>query len=156
MIITQRSVNPAWEDPVTMAVNAGLRLLAGEDERRDRAAGGLGERPGIRRSRLAPGSALLGLPDGYRDLEIKHACYGGGGGARAGRELGAGPAHVAPRPWSSPPTKPRALSPSYEFVMGAGAAAMLVSQKPDFLELEPEYSGVFARRSPTSRDRPRG
>ena len=31
LLVTSRSVNPPWEDPVTMAVNAANTLLEGED-----------------------------------------------------------------------------------------------------------------------------
>ena len=31
LLVTARSLNPVWEDPVTMAVNAALSLLADED-----------------------------------------------------------------------------------------------------------------------------
>lgn len=157
MMITERSVNPAWEDPVTMAVNAGLRLLAGEDERRIKlllvaSESGLDQE----KSLSTWVQRYLGLPDDCRNLEIKHACYGGTGAL----ELAASWVQSQPRGTkalviTSDQSRAHFHRP-YEFVMGAGAAAMLVSQKPDFLELEPGYSGVYTQEvsdltRPTSR-----
>lgn len=36
MMISERSVNPPWEDPVTMAVNGAKEMLTEEDKKKDR------------------------------------------------------------------------------------------------------------------------
>ncbi|MFO0722483.1 MAG: hydroxymethylglutaryl-CoA synthase [Myxococcota bacterium] len=157
MMITERSVNPAWEDPVTMGVNAGLRLLTPED------------RAAIKLLLVASESGLdqekslstwiqryLGLPDDCRNLEVKHACYGGTGALELAASWVRGqPRGVKALVITSDQSRAHFHRP-YEFVMGAGAVAMMVSQQPDFLALEPSYSGVYTQEvsdltRPTSR-----
>jgi 3-hydroxy-3-methylglutaryl CoA synthase len=145
MMIYQRSVNPPWEDPVTMAVNAALPMLTDE------------ERSQVKLLLVASESGLdqekplstwvqryLDLPDSCRNLEVKHACYGG----TAALQLAA--------TWVMAQSDPQAkalviatdqsrahFGKPYEFVMGAGSVAMLISRKPRFLALELGRSGVF-------------
>jgi hydroxymethylglutaryl-CoA synthase len=86
----------------------------------------------------------LGLSSRCRNLEVKHACYSGTAAlhlAASWIRAGAVPGKKAliittdqsrmhlGRPW--------------EYVMGAGASALLVSDRPDFLELELSASGVY-------------
>jgi hydroxymethylglutaryl-CoA synthase len=157
MMIDERGVNPPWEDPVTMAVNAALPMLS----ERDKAAIELlvvASESGVDQEK--PMSTwvqrYLGLPSRCRNFEIKHACYGGTAGlqmaaswiATAGRGKKAlvistdqSRAHFG-KPW--------------EFVMGASAAALLVSEQPDLLEIEMGKSGIFTNEvsdltRPTSR-----
>ena len=90
MMIDERSVNPPWEDPVTMAVNAadgdahrrGPRERRAADRRAARAAS-------IRRSRSARGcSATSASTSRCRNFEVKHACYGGTGGLQLAAAFG--------------------------------------------------------------------
>lgn len=158
MMVDERSLIPPWEDPVTMAVNAALPMLTA----RDRAEIGLvivASESGVDQEK--PMSTwvqrYLGLSSRVRNLEVKHACYG----ATAALQLaaswvasGAGPGDTAlvintdlarahfGKPW--------------EFVLGAGAVAMLVSARPRVLELELGATGVYTNEvsdltRPTSR-----
>jgi len=144
MMVDERSLNAPWEDPVTMAVNAALPMLT----ERDRAEVGLlivASESGVDQEK--PMSTwvqrYLGLSSRVRNIEVKHACYG----ATAGLQLAASwvASGVAPgetalvintdqsrmhfgRPW--------------EYVLGAGAVAVLVSARPRVLELELGACGI--------------
>ncbi len=145
MMIDQRSVNPPWEDPVTMAVNAALPLLT-EEDRRSIELLIVGTESGVDQEK--PMSTwihrYLGLSPHCRNFELKHACYSGTAGVQlAAAFLASGAA--GPRGKALVITSDQSrmhLGKPYEFVMGAGAAAMLVSRDPQLLELELGKSGV--------------
>jgi 3-hydroxy-3-methylglutaryl CoA synthase len=144
LMVDERSVNPPWEDPVTMAVNAADAMLTDE------------ERASIRLLLVCSESGVdqekplsvwvhkwLELDSRCRNLEVKHACYSGTGavhlasamvGASGGRALvistDQSRMHFG-KPW--------------ELVMGACATAVLVSQEPRLLEIEMGKSGVYTR-----------
>jgi 3-hydroxy-3-methylglutaryl CoA synthase len=157
MMIRERSVNPPWEDPVTMAVNAGRLLLEGA--RRDRikllivaTESGLDQE----KSLSTWVQRYLELPDDCRNVELKHACYGGTAALQlASAWLLSQRAGVQALVITTDQSRMHFHKP-YEFVMGASAAAMLVSRQPEFLELEPGLSGVYTQEvsdltRPTSR-----
>jgi 3-hydroxy-3-methylglutaryl CoA synthase len=159
MMIDERSFNPPWEDPVTMAVNAALPLLT-EEDRKSIELLIVGSESGVDQEK--PMSTwvqrYLGLESRVRNFELKHACYSG----TAGVQLAAGllASHmVSPKAKALVITTDQSrmhLGKPYEFVMGAGAAAMLVSRDPQLLEIEPGKSGVYTNEvsdltRPTSR-----
>ena len=146
MMIDQRSVNPPWEDPVTMAVNAALPMLT-EEDRRSIELLVVGTESGVDQEK--PMSTwvqrYLGLEPRCRNFEIKHACYSG----TAGLQMAAGllaSGMVSPGAKALVITSDQSrmhLGKPYEFVMGAGAAALLVSRDPQLFEIEPGKSGVY-------------
>lgn len=157
MLIDERSLNPPWEDPVTMAVNAARDLLTP------------GNRKRVKLLLVATESGLdqekslstwihrwLDLPDDCRNLEVKHACYGGTGSLQlAAGWLLSQPEDLKALVITTDQSRQHFHKP-YEFVMGAGAAAVLVSREPRFLELERGLSGVYTQEvsdltRPTSR-----
>ncbi len=157
MLIDARSVNPPWEDPVTMAVNAARDLLTPDD------------RAAVKLLLVASESGLdqekalstwvqrhLDLPDDCRNLEVKHACYGGTGALQlAARFVLTMPEGSKALVITTDESRQHFHRP-YEFVMGAGAAALLVSRDPKVLRLELDRSGVFTHEvadltRPTSR-----
>jgi len=157
MMIDQRSLNPAWEDPITMAVNAALDLFTDEDREAVRLllvateSGPDQEKPvstWVQRH--------LALRDDCRNLEVKHACYGGTASLHlAATWLLAQEEGVKALVITTDQSRQHFHRP-YEFVMGAGAVAMLVSREPRFLELELGLSGVYTHEvsdltRPTSR-----
>ncbi len=145
LLVRSRSLNPLWEDPVTMAVNAAAPMLTEAD------------RAAIRLILVATESSVdqgksistwcqrhLGIGASCRSLEAKQACYGGTGALMLA-------AH-----WLASEIEPDAkvlviatdqsrchLHKPYEYVMGAGAVALLVSHEPRVLELELERNGYF-------------
>jgi 3-hydroxy-3-methylglutaryl CoA synthase len=145
MMVDERSVNTIWEDPVTMAVNAAAPLFDEEDPARI----GLlivSSESGVDQEK--PMSTwvhrYLGLPRACRNFELKHACYGGTAALRmalgwiASGEADGRKALVI----STDQSRPHFGKP-WEFVMGAGAAALLVSDRPRLLEVEEKASGVY-------------
>lgn len=141
----ERSLVGSFEDVVTMAVNAADRILDEED------------RAQVKLLMVATESSVdqekplsswvhhhLGLASDCRNLEVKHACYGATGAM-----------HLALAWLASAPPRAKALvintdhaligiEGPQEPVLGAGAAAVLLSREPGFAEIEVGRSGVFA------------
>ena len=155
LLVEKRAVNPTWEDPVTQAVNAAKAMLS-EEDLADVELLVFGSESGLDQAK--PMSTwvhrYLGLHPNVRNFETKHACYGGttalmtaahwvASGAAPGKKalvLTADQSRFNPYvPW--------------EYVMGAAATAMLVSDDPRFLELELQSNGYWTsegRRSPAA------
>ncbi len=159
MMIDERSVNPPFEDPVTMAVNAARPMLTDEDRRSIHLLI-VGSESGVDQEK--PMSTWvqrhLDLGPWCRNFEIKHACYSG----TAGLQMAASflTSDFAPRGAKAlvitTDQSRMHLGKPYEYVMGAGAAALLVSREPLLFELEPGKSGVYTHEvsdltRPTSR-----
>lgn len=145
LMVYERGVNPPWEDTVTMAVNAAMSMLTDAD----RQSIGLlivGTETGLDLEKPLSSwvHRYLALPSSCRHFEIKGACYSGtaalemaaswvtSGFARPGQK-----ALIITTDQSF-----HALSQPWEYVGGAGAVAMLVSNQADFLLLEPEKLGI--------------
>jgi 3-hydroxy-3-methylglutaryl CoA synthase len=159
MMIDERGVNPPWEDPVTMAVNAAMPLLTEEDRARIELLLVCSE-SGVDQEK--PMSTwvqrYLGLSSRTRNLEVKHACYSGTGAFHlASSWLASGVAPKGAKALVITTDQSRMhLGKPYEFVMGAGAAAMVISTEPALFELELGKSGVHTHEvsdltRPTSR-----
>jgi 3-hydroxy-3-methylglutaryl CoA synthase len=145
MMIDERSLNVPWEDPVTMAVNAAKPMLTEED----RARIGLvivASESGVDQEK--PMSTwvqrYLGLPSRVRNIEVKHACYG----ATASLQLAASwvASNAAPGEAAlviNADESRMHLGQPWEYVLGAAAAAMLVSDNPRMLEIELGASGIY-------------
>lgn len=159
MMIDERSVPPPWEDPVTLAVNAVLGLLPNPAERQR-----------VKLLLVATESAPdqekaistwvqrhAGLPDDCRNLEIKNACNGGSGALRLAMAwllTEAAPGETAVVVCAD--IGRTHFHKPYEFVMGAGAAALLVTRDPAFLAIDPGLNGLYTHEvsdliRPTSR-----
>jgi 3-hydroxy-3-methylglutaryl CoA synthase len=145
MMIQSRSLNPPWEDPVTLAVNACQDLLTQEEKD---SVGlllvGTESGPDQEKALSSWVRHYAGLRDDCRNLEVKHACY-----------AGTGAVHLAAHWLLGQPDGARALvvcsdesrqhfHRPWEYVMGAGAVAMLLSRDPRFLALELDLGGVYA------------
>jgi 3-hydroxy-3-methylglutaryl CoA synthase len=138
--LLRRSLPPAFEDPVTLAVNAARPL--------DLAGVGLlivATESGVDFAK--PVSSYvhhwLGLPAACAHVEMKHACFAG----TAGLRLAA--AWVRERPERRAlvimtDMARRLFGDSAEPAEGAGAVALLVAARPRVLALDP-WSGVAAR-----------
>lgn len=144
MMIDERSVNPPWEDPVTLAVNAARDLLTDED----RAAIGLvlvASETGVDQEKSLSTwvQRYLDLPDDCRNCEIKIACYGG----TAAMYLAMGALSLLPEGKKAlviaTDVSRTHFGKPYEFVMGCGAVAMLISRQPQLLTVHPGQRSVY-------------
>jgi len=144
MMIDERSVNPGWEDPVTMVVNAAKPLLTDADRERI----GLlivASESGVDQEKPISTwvQRYLGLSSGVRNIEVKHACYG----STASLQLAAGwiASGVAPGEAALVINTDQSrmhLGKPWEYVLGAAAVAVLVSDTPKVLEIELGAYGV--------------
>jgi hydroxymethylglutaryl-CoA synthase len=146
MMIDERSVNVAWEDPVTMAVNAATPLLSDED----RARIGLlivASESGVDQEKSISSwvQRYLGLSSRVRNIEVKHACYG----ATAALQLAAGWIATGAAPGETAlvintDQSRMHLGKPWEYVLGAAAVAVLISTDPKILEIELGRCGIYA------------
>ncbi|MEM9814462.1 MAG: hydroxymethylglutaryl-CoA synthase [Pseudomonadota bacterium] len=142
----ERSVCPPWEDTVTMAVNAADQVL--DDD----------VRGSVELLIAATESAVdqekpvsswahrwLGTPGHCRNFEIKHACYAGTAGVRMAlawlKEQGDRPVRALVL---GADLSLLGFNEPYEPVMGACGFALLLSNRPQFLEIDPVRCGVYA------------
>jgi hydroxymethylglutaryl-CoA synthase len=141
----ERSLVGPFEDVVTMAVNAAKPII-GERER---------ER--IRLLIVATESAVdqekplsswvhhhLGLASNCRNFEVKHACYGATAALRMAEAWTAGEGQGAAALVVSSDHALLGINGAQEPVLGAGAAAFIVSHEPRLWSFEQKASGVFA------------
>jgi len=145
MMVDERSLNVPWEDPVTMAVNAAKPMLTEED----RAKIGLiivASESGVDQEKPISTwvQRYVDLPSRARNFEVKHACYG----ATASMQLAAswvasGDAHGQTALVINTDESRKHLGAPWEFVLGAGATALLISDNPAVLEIELGASGVY-------------
>jgi hydroxymethylglutaryl-CoA synthase len=158
MMIVERSLLPPWEDPVTLAVNAGKAVLAGEDRSRIRLLLVASESAPDQEKALSTWvQRYLDLPDDCRNLEVKHACYGGSGALRLALAWLAAEANPGEQALVICTDQSRAhFGKPYEFVMGVGAVALLLSHAPRFFAIDRGLSGLYTHEvsdliRPTSR-----
>jgi len=143
----EMAVTPPWEDTVSMAANAALRLV--EDGLVDPDEIGMllvATETGVDHAKPVGIflHELLGLRSGCRVLELKHACYAGTGGIMLATSwIRSGAARGRKALIVASDIARYDLHSSAEFTQGAGAAAMVISENPRLLTLDPT-SGVCA------------
>ncbi len=145
-LIDTRSLNPLWEDAVTMGANAAKPLM--EDIDPD-SIGMLivGTEGSVDFGKPISTNIMgaLGLSGNVRNYETKHACYSGvaaidtavnwlASGLNGGRK-----ALVISSDFSR-----EHLNSKEEFVMGGAGAAVLLSETPKLLEFEPFRKGTWS------------
>jgi len=147
LMVEARGVNPTWEDPVTMAVNAAKPMLTPED------IASIGLLILATETSLDQEKALsswvfhyLGLPSNCRHFEIKIACYSGTTALKmASSWLQSGMAKKGQKALVITTDESlNSMHEPWEFILGAGSVAMLISQQADFLEIEFDKFGVHA------------
>lgn len=158
MMIDERSINPCWEDPVTMAVNAAKPMLTDEDRQAiELLIVGTESGPDQEKAASTWVHRYLGLKPSCRNFEIKHACYSGTAGLQMALAwIGSGVAGDAKALVITTDQSRMHLGQPYEFVMGASAAAILLSNQPRLLEVEAGKCGYWTEEvsdltRPTSR-----
>ena len=145
-LIDTRSLNPIWEDTVTMGANAAEPVIDGVDAD---SIGMLivGTEGSVDFGKPISTNILgaLGLNSNIRNYETKHACYSGvaaldaavnwiASGLNGGRK-----ALVVSTDFSR-----GHLHSREEFVLGGGAAAVLVSEVPKIVEFEVGRKGTWS------------
>lgn len=143
--VTSRTLNPPWEDPVTMAVNAALRVVSPEDrEQIELIVVGTESSPDYGKPISTYVQRHCGIQANCRNFEAKHACYGGTGGLMmAAHWVASG---MAPGKKALVVTSDQSrmhLGQPWEYVLGAAATAMIVSDTPDVLELDLSTCGYW-------------
>jgi 3-hydroxy-3-methylglutaryl CoA synthase len=158
MMIDERSINPIWEDPVTMAVNAAKPMLTdGDRQAIELLIVGTESAPDQEKAASTWVHRYLGLKPSCRNFEVKHACYSGTAGLQMALAwIVSGVARDAKALVITTDQSRMHLGQPYEFVMGASAAAILVSSNPRLLEVEVDKCGYWTEEvsdltRPTSR-----
>lgn len=142
MVLTHRG-----RAPVTMAVNAAKPMLTQED------IDSIGllivaSETGLDGEKALSSWVLdhLGLPSTCRHFEVKIACYSGTAALKmAIGWLSSGLVRKGQKALVITTDESlNSLHKPWEYICGGGAVALLVSDQPDFLELEVEKYGVYA------------
>jgi hydroxymethylglutaryl-CoA synthase len=145
MMIDERALNPLWEDPVTMAVNAANSILTDEDRSRVELLIVASESSVDYEKPLSTWvQRYAGLGQNCRNFEIKHACYGGTAGLQmASSWLASGLAQGAKALLVATDQSREHIGKPWEFVLGAGSAALLLSNEPSMFELQLGRNGFW-------------
>ncbi len=145
MMLEERSLNPLWEDPVTMAVNAANSILTDEDRARIELLV-VATESGVdfEKSMSTWVHRYTGINPNCRNIEVKHACYGGTAGLQLASCWLASAAPPGAKALIVTTDQSRAhFGKPWEFILGAGASAVVVSREPKLLELEPGRAGYW-------------
>lgn len=143
--VDERSVNPPWEDSVSMACNAALSVL--DDETRadiELLIVGTESSVDFGKPMTTYIQRLAGLGPNVRNFETKHACYGGTSAVMmAAHWVASG---VAPGKKALVVTSDQSrahIGKPWEYVLGGTAAAMIISDQPDIAAFELEHNGYW-------------
>jgi len=149
LLVNRMAIAAPDEDPVTLAANAARRALAGSAHGADEIGYCVvGTETAVDHSKPVASylHGLLGLPARCRVFEAKHACFGATAGLLGATEWlasGAGRDRAA-LVVATDIARYEIGSPG-EPTQGAGAVAMIVSERPRLLELEVGQTGAYAR-----------
>jgi hydroxymethylglutaryl-CoA synthase len=147
--VRRMAVAQRWEDPVALAANAARRLFATSGQ--DPAQVGLcvvGTETAVDHSKPIAAwlHRLLGLPQRARVYESKHACFGGTAGLLTALDwIASGSARGRTALIVCTDIARYELRTAGEPTQGAGAVALLVSERPRLLALDPSVSGSYAK-----------
>ena len=144
-LIHRRSLNPPYEDTITMGANAANRMLTAEDK------ASIGMLVVGTESSLDFGKPIstnihgaLGLPANVRNYETKHACYSGVAALDAAVNWIASGLNNGKKALVIATDFSRMhLNLKEEFVLGGVATAILVSDAPMVVELELGKKGCW-------------
>jgi len=144
-LIDTRSLNPLWEDVVTMGANAAKPIVENIDPK------SIGILIVGTESSVDFGKPIstnitgaLGLPPNIRNYETKHACYSGIAAMDAAVNwLASGFGDGRKALVISSDFSREHLRTKEEFVLGGTAAAVLLSDTPRLLEFEPRRKGTW-------------
>lgn len=146
LMIDERSVNPPWEDAVTLGVNAAESLLS-EEDRKQIGLLLVGTESSVDQEKPVSSWVhhFLRLPTDCLNLEVKHACFAATGALELAKAWLTSPAARGRKALVvSTDQTTLTLNESWEPVCGAGAAAVLLSTSPTILTYESGRAGVYA------------
>ena len=153
VMIRERSVIPAYEDSVTLAVNAAKPMLDGVDKSEIELLI-VSTESGVDFGK--PNATWVhrycGLPPNCRLFDLKHACYGATAALKMALswvQSSAGEGKKALVISSDFSRGGLAMEHGYDFVGGGSAVAMLVGRDAGILEIDPDRAGYCPTRSQT-------
>jgi hydroxymethylglutaryl-CoA synthase len=147
--VVRMAVADAHEDPVALGADAVRRLFAtAQIDPRSIGLCIVGTETAVDHSKpiAAYLHRLAGLPDRCRIYEAKHACFGGTAGLLTAVDwIASGSARGRAALVVCSDIARYTVGTVGEPTQGAGAIAMVISERPRLLALEPGVSGSFAR-----------
>ncbi|TBR56979.1 hypothetical protein B4U84_26465 [Westiellopsis prolifica IICB1] len=145
LMCERRSVYPAYEDAVTLAVNAAKKLLSPEDVKDiELLIVGTESAVDFGKSISSWVHRFCNLPANCRNLEVKQACYGCTGGLKMAASWVASGIRPGKKALViNADISRNAVGTEFEHLGGGGAVAMLVSDHPQILEIELEKAGYW-------------
>jgi 3-hydroxy-3-methylglutaryl CoA synthase len=145
-LIDTRSLNPPWEDTITMAVNA-CRDMLNKEDKNDIGMLIAGTEGALDFGKPISTNILgaLKLNHNIRNFETKHACYSGPAALDIGINWIASGLNKGKKALIFATDFSREhLGLKEEFVMGGVAAAVLISDNPKVIEFELEKKGTWS------------
>ncbi len=144
-LINTRSVNPPYEDTVTMGANAAKPIIT-EDDKKDIGLLIVGTEGSTDFGKPISTNIhnALGLNPNIRNFETKHACYSGVAALDSALNwIAAGLNHGKKALIIATDFSRMHLGKDHEFVLGGTAAAVLISDNPKVVEYELEKKGFW-------------
>jgi 3-hydroxy-3-methylglutaryl CoA synthase len=144
-LINTRSLNPPWEDAVTMGANAALEMLS-EEDKKDIGMLIVGTEGSVDFGKPISSNIhrALGLGPNVRNYETKFACYSGVAALdTAVNWVASGLNHGKKALVIATDFSRAHLGAFEEFVMGGAATAALVSNNPKIVEFEASKKGTW-------------
>ena len=144
-LINTRSLNPTWEDAVTMGANAAISMLT-EEEKKDIGMLIVGTEGSVDFGKPISTNIhrALGLGPNVRNFETKFACYSGVAALDVAVNWVASGLNRGKKALVIATDFSRAhLGAFEEFVMGGAATAALVSNDPKIVEFEAGKKGTW-------------
>lgn len=144
----EMAVPDPGEDTVALAATAASRLL--HDHKIDRSRIGMvvvGTESGVDHAKAVASyvQGLLELPTSIRTFDTQHACYGGTAGLMAAADwIASGSSNGSAALVICSDIARYGLNTAGEPTQGAGAVAMLISDKPDLLALDRGINGFYS------------
>ncbi len=145
--VQARSLNPVWEDPVTMAVNAALKIVSQKDrEKIELIIVGTESSPDFGKPISTYVHRYLGVGPNCRNFESKHACYGGTSAVMMAAHWVASQASPGAKALVVMTDQSRMhLGKPWEYVLGAAATAVLISDQPEVFEFDLKQNGYWTQ-----------
>ncbi|OHD57422.1 MAG: hypothetical protein A2Y33_08025 [Spirochaetes bacterium GWF1_51_8] len=144
-MIDTRSLNPPYEDTVTMGANAAIPIIS-EEDKKDIGMLIVGTEGSVDFGKPISTNihAALGLNPNVRTYETKHACYSGVAALdTAINWIASGLNHGKKALVIAADFSRKHFNKDHEFVLGGTAAAVLVSDTPKVIEYEIEKKGSW-------------